>query len=139
MSAVPDIEIPPKIFQDMDGEFVEYVAEKSLTTKFPVKKRYQNPFGNMQGGMIATAIDNTIGPLSFLLGSPNVTTQLNTSFIRPITKTDEYIIVQATLIEKTQTQIHIRAEVFNQAKQLTTSAYACCMVISRKMMKMASQ
>jgi len=35
----------------------------------------------MQGGMIAAAVDNTIGPLSFLVAAPNVTRRLEMKYI----------------------------------------------------------
>ena len=80
----PSIEIPPKIFVDMDGEFLEYVEGKSLTTRFPVKERYQNPLGAMQGGMIVAAMDNTYGPLSYMVAAPSVTTHMNATYIHPV-------------------------------------------------------
>ncbi|WP_442498072.1 hypothetical protein [Methylobacter sp. sgz302048] len=54
------LELPPKIFKAMQGEFLEYVEGQLLTVRFPVKERYSNPFGCMQGGMIVAAMDNTL-------------------------------------------------------------------------------
>jgi len=55
--------LPPKIFMDMDGEFIDLVEGVSLTARFPNKERYMNPMGFMQGGIITAAIDNTVSPL----------------------------------------------------------------------------
>ncbi|WAK02114.1 PaaI family thioesterase [Methylobacter sp. YRD-M1] len=71
------MELPPKIFKAMEGEFLEYVEGQSLTVRFPVKESYSNPFGFMQGGMIMAAMDNTLGPLSLLLLPPSITTYVN--------------------------------------------------------------
>ena len=67
----------------MEGEFVDYQEGQTLSVRFPVKERYQNAIGHMQGGMIVATIDNTLGPLSFLVAPPSVTTQLNTSVHPP--------------------------------------------------------
>jgi uncharacterized protein (TIGR00369 family) len=79
------LKLPPPIFLDMEGEFVAIDLDaKTLTVRFPIKTRYQNPMGYMQGGMIATAIDNAIGPLSFMVAAPNVTKSMNVTYLRPI-------------------------------------------------------
>jgi len=49
----------------MKGEVIDYDMEhETLTNRFPVLAEHLNPYGNIQGGIIAAAIDNTIGPLS---------------------------------------------------------------------------
>ena len=95
-----ELKIPPPCFVFMEGDILE-VTDTSMRVKFPVKPEYQNPFGYMQGGFLVAAMDNTIGPLSFIVADPSVTIQLNTSFIRPVTPQTDYIIVEAWLKEKT--------------------------------------
>ena len=107
------LEIPPQVFLDMEGEIINYAPQTSLTIRFPVKKRYQNPLGQMQGGMIVAAIDNVFGPLSYLAGPPSGTTQLNTSFIRSVTPEDEYIEVTAQVDEITRRHVYMSARVKN--------------------------
>ncbi|MDX1993058.1 MAG: PaaI family thioesterase [bacterium] len=123
------LEIPPKVFLDMEGEMLEYIEGKSLRVRFPVKERYQNPLGYMQGGMIVAAMDNTIGPLSYLVAPPSVTTQLNTSYIRPVTPQDAYIEVVAILVERTRRQIFLSAEAMNPAGKRVATCTATCMLI----------
>ena len=66
--------IPPPVFTSMQGEFVDFDLEEGiLVTRFPVRQDYLNPYGAMQGGMVAAAVDNTLGPLSMLVAPPNVT------------------------------------------------------------------
>ena len=70
--------IPPPVFLAMEGEFVDFdEVEGWLETRFSIKASYRNPYHTMQGGMIAAAIDNTLGPLSMLVASPNVTRTLD--------------------------------------------------------------
>ncbi len=81
-----DYELPPPVFTYMQGEFLEYDPERGvLTNRFPVLEKYLNPYGAMQGGMVAAAVDNTLGPLSMLVASPNVTRKLELKYSNPIT------------------------------------------------------
>ena len=113
-----DIEIPPKIFIDMEGEYIEYIEGESLTTRFPVKERYQNPLGAMQGGMIVAAMDNTYGPLSYMVAPPSVTTHINATYIRPVTVHDQYLEVTAIVVEISKNMLHMRAEAKNPKGEL---------------------
>lgn len=108
-----NIEIPPKIFVDMEGEYIEYIEGKSLTARFPVKERYQNPLRAMQGGMIVAAMDNTFGPLSYMVAPPSVTTHINATYIRPVRENDKSIDVTATVVEITKNLLHMRADAKN--------------------------
>jgi acyl-coenzyme A thioesterase PaaI-like protein len=127
----PGMELPPKIFKEMEGEFMEYVEEQSLTARFPIKESYSNPFGFMQGGMIVAAMDNTLAPLSYLLLPPSITTHVNTTFIRPVKMADEFIHVTAFLVERTPMQIHLRAEVKSPGGKLLATCTSSSAVMRR--------
>jgi uncharacterized protein (TIGR00369 family) len=124
----PGVEIPPKCFVDMEAEVIAQ-GENRLRVRFPVRPRYQNPMGYMQGGYIVAAIDNTIGPLSFLVAPPNVTTQLHTSYVRPVPPTETYIEVEASLMEKTKRQLFFSATVYNSEGKIVALATAACMMV----------
>jgi uncharacterized protein (TIGR00369 family) len=126
------MELPPKVFIDMEGEFIDLVEGISLTARFPNKDRYMNPMGFMQGGIITAAIDNTVSPLSYMLGSPNVTQTISTTFKRPVKKTDRFIIVEASMIEKTETHIVMQAEVKNDSGKLMANGIAKCVLIKNR-------
>lgn len=122
---IPGLQLPPKIFLEMEGEILEMDLEaRTMKAKFPVKARYQNPMGYMQGGMITAAIDNTFGPLSFMVAPPSVTTQLNTSFIRPVKPDDEFIYVEAQVTELTRRQLFMTAQVKNAEDKVLTICHA---------------
>ncbi len=120
---------PPRAFLEMGGEMIAYTAGVFLTVKFPVQTRYQNPFGFMQGGMIAAAVDNTIGPLSMLEAEASVTSQLNITYIRPIGPDEDFIYITATIVAKTRRTLHIQADVKNGAGALCVTAFASCVLI----------
>lgn len=107
--------IPPPSLVDMEGEFLEYEEGLRMTMRFPVLPRYRNPMGHMQGGFIVAALDNTLGPLSYLIAPPSVTTSLNTQYLRPATPTDAFIICEARLVERTRNVLHLHGEARNPA------------------------
>lgn len=125
------LELPPKIFIDMEAEVLDYQEGQALTIRFPVKERYQNPMRMMQGGMIVAAIDNTVGPLSYLVAPPSVTTQLNTSYVRPVTPNDRTITVEARVVELTRRQLFFTARVSNEAGKTVALAHVTAQVVER--------
>ena len=123
------MELPPKIFIDMEGEFIDFVESKSLTARFPNMKRYMNPFGFMQGGIIVAAMDNTIAPLSYVTAPPNITKDIHTTYKRPIKECDRFIDVVATVVKKTKLGIMLQAEVLNEKGKLAAKGIANCVYI----------
>jgi len=106
------LQLPPPIFTEMEGEFVAIdLVEKTLTVRFPVQKRYQNPMGYMQGGMIAAAIDNAIGPLSFMVAAPNVTKTMEVTYLRPISESIKQITVVAAFTGQHERELTFVADV----------------------------
>ena len=96
----------------MHGEFVAFDEENgALTVRFPLLEHYLNPYDAVQGGMIAAAVDNTLGPLSMLVAPPNVTRRLEVTYSRPATLEMEHIIVVGRLGERKGRQLHFVAEV----------------------------
>jgi acyl-coenzyme A thioesterase PaaI-like protein len=96
----------------MEGEFLELDLDAgSLTARFPILESWLNPYGTMQGGMMATAVDNTLGPLSILVASPNVTRHLEMTYSRPATLDMGHVIVSARLLERQGNRLLFRADV----------------------------
>ena len=120
-----NLQIPPPVFTEMGGEILAFdPVAKSLTVRFPVQARYQNPMGYMQGGMIAAAVDNVIGPLSFLIAPPSVTKTLTMTYLRPIPATLGEIIVQAWLVSTEGRELHFAAEVRRGENTVLATAVA---------------
>jgi acyl-coenzyme A thioesterase PaaI-like protein len=112
---VAEFALPPPVFALMKGEFVELDLDAgTLSAQFPVLGSYLNPYGSMQGGMIAAAVDNTLGPLSVLVAPPNVTRQLEVKYSRPVTLEMGYIVVDAELLERRDRWLYFRATVRSQ-------------------------
>lgn len=100
--------IPPPAFVAMQGEFLEFDENgKTLTARFPILENQLNPFGTMQGGFIAAAVDNTIGPLSLLVAPVSVTRRLEMKYRRAVTPQDVFIRVQARLVERKKRRLRL--------------------------------
>lgn len=118
-------QIPPPVFEDMQGEFVRFNADDGcLITRFPVLERYCNPYGTMQGGMLAAAIDNTLGPLSMLVAPPNVTRRLEITYNRAISPKLGHIVVTAHFNGIEENQLLFTAHVRDSDGNLLARARA---------------
>jgi acyl-coenzyme A thioesterase PaaI-like protein len=107
-----DYLIPPPVFTTMQGEFLEVDLDiGTVTTRFPVLDQFRNPYGAMQGGMLAAAVDNTIGPLSMGVAPLNVTRRLEMKYSLPVTSDLEYITVIASLDGRKGSQLTFSAQV----------------------------
>ena len=117
--------LPPPVFDFMRGEVLDFDPDSAhLKVRFPVLEDYLNPYGVMQGGLVAAAADNTLGPLSMLVAPPNVTRNLDMKFSHPVTPELEYIIVEARLQEQDGRRLKFSAEVRDQGGQLLARARA---------------
>lgn len=113
------LKLPPPVLLDMQADLRDYRpgdAERGnvgavLVARFPVLERYQNPMGTMQGGVVAAAVDNVIGPLSYLVAPPSVTSQLTMTYLAPVSEGMETIEVQARLVHRAGRQLVFDATV----------------------------
>lgn len=108
------IKMPPPVFLELGAEIIAVdIDDKTMTVKFPVEDRFRNPLGFLQGGILVAMIDNAVGPLSFLLAPPSVTTQFNTSYLRPVMPEDTFLTIKAVCIEQTRRQIFLTGTAYN--------------------------
>lgn len=111
--------IPPPVFMLMEGEFIAFNRDEGwLKARFPIKRDYLNPYQVMQGGMIAAAIDNTLGPLSMLIAPPNVTRVLEIKYSAPVSPGLGFIVVEARLLDRKDRELDFKFEVRSEEQQL---------------------
>jgi uncharacterized protein (TIGR00369 family) len=85
-------------------------AAHSLTLAYPVLDWELNPFEILHGGIIAAAMDSTMGILSYILsGCLAPTVNLNLSFLRPLQPGDE-LLVTARALHVGRSLIQLTAE-----------------------------
>jgi uncharacterized protein (TIGR00369 family) len=124
------LKIPPPCFDEMKGAFTAFdEGQRLLTARFPVDARYQNPLGYMQGGFITAAIDNTLGPLSYLVAPPSVTLQLSTQYLRPVAPGASHIVVHGRVDEMTKSYLFMSARVLDPRDRVVAIAQAHCQIL----------
>jgi acyl-coenzyme A thioesterase PaaI-like protein len=107
-----DYHIPPPVFDFMQAEFISFDSEGArLVVRFPILESYLNPYGAVQGGMIAAAVDNALGPLSVLVAPPNLTRRLELTYSKPIKVDMGFITVHARLLNRKGRQLVFAADV----------------------------
>ena len=126
------IQIPPPAFDDMEGEIVKFDQEDSLlTVRFPILQKYLNPFGNMQGGMIAAAVDNAVGPLSMLMAPPNFTRNLEMKYKKAINLGLGHITVIAKFVQRKKRFLYFEATVLDNLGDKLATAKAVNWIIEK--------
>jgi uncharacterized protein (TIGR00369 family) len=123
------LRLPPPCLVEMEGEPVHWNDGVSLTMRFPVLERWQNPLGYMQGGFIAAALDNTLGPFSYLIAPPSVTSQFNVSYMRPVASASAYLTCIATLIERTSKTLYLSGEARTDDGKTAARCQAVCQLL----------
>jgi uncharacterized protein (TIGR00369 family) len=127
-----DLRIPPRCFEEMDAEMQAYDPDAQvLRVRIPVQPRYENPTGVMQGGFLCAALDNVLGPLSYLVAPPSATTQLNVTFLRPVTPEHEFVEVEARFEERAGKQLLFSGTVRTPDGTTAATCTATCRVLSR--------
>ena len=120
-----DVIIPPPVFISMGAEFLTIDPDKSIVeVKLPVPYSSLNPFGTMQGGIIAAAVDNAIGPLSMIVGPVSYTRDMELKYRKPVKGDFEYIIVRANLTDKKNRRLFFSAEVLDPDGNILITAKA---------------
>jgi uncharacterized protein (TIGR00369 family) len=128
-----DLRIPPRSFEDMHAEMQCYDPDaQTLRVRIPVEERYENPTGAMQGGFLCAALDNVLGPLSYLVAPPSATTQLNVTFLRPITPQYEYIVVEARAEERAGKHLQLSGNVLTPDGKTAATCTATCRILGRR-------
>ncbi len=125
-----NLDFPPNCFHHMSTQFVEWHrGARTLIAHIPCKPEFYNPRHYMQGGFVVAALDNVLGPLSYLSGVPSVTVQLNTTFVRPVAASLDYIVITAAIVDKTSSKIFSTAEARAPSGKLLTTVQATSHII----------
>lgn len=130
MSVAEGLAMPPKCFKEMEGRFIDYRENSYIKLAFPVQERFSNPAGNLLGGMISAAFDNTFGPLSYLAaGKPTASLDLNITFIRYIRPEDRELIVEANIVKHSKKFIIFEGKAYNPDNELIATGTSRMMIL----------
>lgn len=101
--------------QMLQPEFVEYTEDDILTLKYKIFDWQVSNIGYIQAGFLISMIDCACGAMSDVCSNLTSagTIDMNTYFMRPITKEDGEVTVVADLSSSTKRIMHFKAELFN--------------------------
>lgn len=123
------LEIPPPSFRDMDAEFCRYKSRKAILVKFPVLKKQLNPIGVMQGGYIAAAFDNTLGPLSYAAAQkPAVTLDMSQTYLRAA-KEGDILFCEAEVVARSPRTLYMTASLYDNRKKVIATAQTQILIL----------
>lgn len=126
------LRLPPRVFEAMGGTFLAFDPEAArLRVRLSDLERFRNPMGHLQGGALAMAVDNCVGPLSYLVARPSATTELTMTYLRPVLPEDAAVEVEAWMVERAARRLVFDARVENAAGEAVALARAVCQVLTR--------
>ena len=126
-----DLLMPPPSFDIMCCEILEFnELEKSIVVSMKMDTKWLNPYKTMQGGMIAGALDNAIGPLSLLVAPINMTKKMELEYLKPITMDHKILFLKASVISQNRRVIKIEACVEDKDGVIYTKALATQIVLN---------
>ena len=112
-------------FKEVDGEFISFdLGKEELLSKFPIQERFFNPLGFLLGGMLDCFMDGTMGPLSALLGTNEVTKSFSAKYIRPTDRKIQFVEVRAWRDKANATSSIYKAELFHDNGNLAALSEA---------------
>ena len=107
--------LPPPCFSFLKAEMIE--ADKGAAiVRFIPSEEMENPFGLIQGGILAGMVDNVIGPavVSAVPDRQTSTIQMSVNFLAPA-RPGERILGTARVVRLGRTQAYIEAELVRES------------------------
>jgi uncharacterized protein (TIGR00369 family) len=118
-----NLTIPSPAMVELQLEYLEDEPGKKLVAKLPFQKRFTNPVGIFQGGMLAAGIDDVFGPLSYkAANSPCLTLSMNLTYLGPFTEEMGFCTISAVILKQTKNFIFMRADVVSPKGDLIAHA-----------------
>jgi uncharacterized protein (TIGR00369 family) len=118
-----NIILPPPTLEELGLEYTEIIPNIKMHAKVPFQKRFTNPVGLYQGGMLAACIDEVFGPLSYMTSNgPCITLSMNVTFLGSFTEDMGVCFIEAVILKKTKNFIFMRADVKSPDGELIAHA-----------------
>ena len=107
-----NLQLPPPTLSELGLEYTEIVPNQKMSAKVPFQKKFTNPVGLYQGGMLCACIDEVFGPLSYISsGSACMTLSMNVTFLGSFKEEMGFCTIEAIVLKKTKNFIFMRADV----------------------------
>jgi uncharacterized protein (TIGR00369 family) len=114
-----NLKLPPPTLMELGLEYVEMVENKKMVASVPFQKRFTNPVGLYQGGVLSACVDEVFGPLSYLAANgPCITLSMNMTFLGAFKEDMGQCLIEAVVLKQTKNFIFLRAEVKTKEGEL---------------------
>jgi len=124
---------PPPATKHLNLEFLEYIPEKSIKLKAPIKADYYNPGAVVFGGYYGMFFDSAFGPFSFIEVQTYCTSlDMNICFLKPLSVKDEYIIIEASMVSQSKSFLIMEGKAFKPDGTLVATATTRMMILDSK-------
>jgi uncharacterized protein (TIGR00369 family) len=99
--------LPPPCWDLFDAT-LETVRDGLAVVRFVGKAEHANPYGNVQGGLLAAMIDNCLGPavLSVAPDRPSTTVEMTVNFLSPM-RPGDVVLGEATVLRHGRTTAYV--------------------------------
>ena len=130
------VQLPPPTLQELQMEYLEIIPGQKMLARLPFQQRFTNPMGTYQGGFLGAAVDEVLGPLSYVTaGVPCMTLSLNMTFLKPFSANLKTVTIEGIVLQKTQSLIFMRAEIKNEAQELIAHCESHVMIMREEQLK----
>ncbi|HSA16013.1 MAG TPA: PaaI family thioesterase [Spirochaetota bacterium] len=128
-----NIKLPPNCFAFLNAELLS-ASNGAASVRFTPTEEMENPYGNIQGGILAGMIDNVLGPavVSLAPEKPTATIHMSVNFLGSV-RANEPVIGTARVVRYGRTQIYLEAEMTRESDgKLVLKATATNVLLDKK-------
>lgn len=114
LKAFPSVKLtlPPPTLAELGLEYTEVEPDVKMTAKVPFQKRFTNPVGVYQGGMLSACVDEVFGPLSYMTAQgATMTLSMNMTYLGTFKEEYGHCTIHAVVLKKTRNFIFLRADI----------------------------
>ena len=104
----------------------------TVYVEYPVKDTSRNGMGNLQGGLLASLIDNAMGILVVPAFGPFLTMNLDINYFLPISKEFDTVLIKAKIVKPGKRTKYLRAEVYRSDGKLAAVAGSNVMMVKNE-------
>lgn len=125
-----DLQLPPPSAIELGLEYLEIIPGKKMVARLPFQKRFTNPVGTFQGGILAAGMDDVFGPLAYVSSQrPCLTLSLNTTFLKAFTEKMNECRIEVNILQQTKSFIFMHAQVTSPTGEIIAHAESHVMVM----------
>ena len=128
---MPSPKIPPPCWTLFDAEPITFDAGH-VVIRFRGRDEHENPYGLIQGGLLAAMIDNCIGPAVYLI-SPDrqsTTIEMKVTYLEPA-RAGELLLGDARVIKHGRTAAFVEVSLTKEDGSLVARASATNVFLGR--------